>query len=775
MKLFRFFRERPLVGIAFAAAAGCAAGVVFPWYPLPLVVCAGICALLIVSFMLGKSNLLLPFCLLSFFLFTLCAGWRAHPDAPVTSGTYMLSGTIAEEILPRSSGGYRTVLRDVRFTDEEDISHGIARMYWTFAPDENTAEEIPAESLRIGDRVSFRGSIYRPLGRMNPYGFDFRLYLLGRNIACAVSGFKDVRVIQTDCYDFSGRMSVLRERISKHLENVFQEGSAWPKALLLGEKDGIGQEEREAFNTLGIAHVFAISGLHMALIGGFLLFLLRRLHVSPVFRSVMLSVLLIAYCAVLGFPASAFRAALMLILYESRTVFRRTADSLSLLSAAFVIILIFSPLSIVQTGFWMSFGAVLGMILLSNPVGRILGFIPWRTIRNAITVSISAGIGIFLPMTAAFHRFSAAGLLLSPVICLLMSFLLPFYIITAAVGCLLLPAAQLLAQIPNAVLSLFSGLIVRSLRFPYLSFRIPDIPWYISLPALVCLVMCTRFTLLSARKRIIVSAAAAAAAVILCLISADGSVKYVQLYMGQGDCSLILDGGNTIIVDTGSNGSDLVSYLEATGRNPDCVLLTHLHSDHCGGIRELIASGLAPGKVILPYAAGEQMIDETGMEVLYLLESGGIPVQYVSRGDKIQTDRVNLTVLWPDEDHTRLGRDPNLYSLTALAEIGGSSVMLTGDLDGVYELYTAEDTDILKVAHHGSAGSSSSEYLDILTPRCALIPCASGRILPSENTLTRLQEAGAEVYRTDLCGAVTVTFGEKNYQIRPFLAGVMTE
>ena len=270
MKLFRFFRERPLVGIAFAAAAGCAAGVVFPWYPLPLVVCAGICALLIVSFMLGKSNLLLPFCLLSFFLFTLCAGWRAHPDAPVTSGTYMLSGTIAEEILPRSSGGYRTVLRDVRFTDEEDISHGIARMYWTFAPDENTAEEIPAESLRIGDRVSFRGSIYRPLGRMNPYGFDFRLYLLGRNIACAVSGFKDVRVIQTDCYDFSGRMSVLRERISKHLENVFQEGSAWPKALLLGENNieklasarviifgigGVGGYVTEALARTGIGHL----------------------------------------------------------------------------------------------------------------------------------------------------------------------------------------------------------------------------------------------------------------------------------------------------------------------------------------------------------------------------------------------------------------------------------------------------------------------------------------------------------------------------------------
>ncbi len=760
-----FFRQRPLTACALGLLAGALLGIYLPWRPFLLLTAFALSVTgAVLSFRSGQGKLT---AVTACFLLTgaLLAGFGSHPSLPAFRGTGTVTAVVEEPLSPRAAGGYRTVLRDAVVTDETGAQTCLGRLYWTMAPSDDSQTAF-AEGIRCGDRVTVTGKVYAPSPRDNPYGFDFRLYLLQRGIGLGFSGCKDGEVLQRDVPGLGLGVTRLRLAIFDAMDRVFGASAAYPKALLLGEREALSDETREQFNQLGIAHVLAVSGLHVALLAGAVLSLSERFGTRVWPRFFICAGFLLAYCILLGAPVSAVRASILFALEQGRVACRRNGDTLTVMAVALIVILLLFPLSVLSVGLWMTFGAVLGIHMVRNALDWRLRNLKGRRFAMPVLLTAGAVWGMAVPSVIAYHTFSLWGLILSPLACSFLAMLLPVYLMIFFAGIIWLPLGQLAAGILDRLIGWLPGLLA---RFPRASLTLPAPSVWFLIAFVTVTILLTRYTLFSPRKRLIIGASVVALCLAFSLVTADRSVKYIQFSEGQADAAVIEDRGETVLIDTGENGSDLTEYLLSVGRRPDKLLLTHLHSDHCGGVLRLLEAGLVPGEVILPFGAAEQQLDAVGVQVLAELESRKILIRYAGRGDVLETRNTRITFLWPEKGKVRPGQDPNAYSMAGLVDFGNAALLFTGDLEGAYEDYAAVPADILKVAHHGSGGSTSERFLKAVGARTLILTCESGRALPNINTLARLEDYGAAVYRTDRTGAVTIRFGADGYSVTPFL------
>jgi competence protein ComEC len=223
-----------------------------------------------------------------------------------------------------------------------------------------------------------------------------------------------------------------------------------------------------------------------------------------------------------------------------------------------------------------------------------------------------------------------------------------------------------------------------------------------------------------------------------------------------------------MVIDTGETGSEISAYLRARGRGIDALVLTHLHTDHAGGVEELLNEGISIRKAYIPEGAETALADAEGLRQLNLLRAAGVPVDVLCAGDKLQMPRCSLTVLWPQEGKVRPGQDANDSSLTGFLQMESVSLLQMGDLSGMYEKYAAPKADILKVAHHGSASSTGDDLLQASAPQMAILSCGGTGGLPSDQTLQRIKENDIPLYRMDESGAVSITIRGDQWEAIPF-------
>ena len=381
-----------------------------------------------------------------------------------------------------------------------------------------------------------------------------------------------------------------------------------------------------------------------------------------------------------------------------------------------------------------------------------------RFLREGWVNTFSATAGTVLPAVQLFHQFSLAGLLLNPFLCAFFAVLLPLYALTLLIGCVYLPAGAWLAGWVNPVTRGLTQAVSWMGSLPLASVRLPSLPWYCVLAASAALILFTRFCLFSRPRKALLAAGLLTVSIGTWQLTLCRDVQYVQLAMGQADAALILDGQETVLIDAGEYGGDVASYLLSTGRQADKVILTHLHSDHCMGLTQLLEQEISIGAVYLPEGAESMQVDAQCLALLSVLREKGIPVYSLHAGDTIATARASLTVTWPWADTTLPGQDANRFSLGLLCDLDGVTLLTVSDIPGTYEQYAARDADILKVAHHGSKTSTGEAFLETVSPRIALITNSPvSRRLPHADTVARLKDCGAQAYDTASNGALTVT------------------
>lgn len=758
-----FHHQRPLAAAAAAYGLGVWAGASFAWRPalygLGIAFGTGL-ALLLPA--LGRRRIAGVLAAVSF-LGMLLGGYAAQPALP-EPGRYQVTGVLSADSVLREDGTAAAYLADVRLENEGGET-ALSSLYWTYTPDED-APFLPRE----GDRVRFEGYVYLPSGQVNPYGFDFRMYLLQKGIPAGVSG-----AVQAETADHPGRgagslLYQARQGLLHRARLVFGADSALPEALLLGDRSNLPEETRQDFADAGAAHLLAVSGLHVGLIAALVLIPLRR-WLRPKGQLAAMALFLLLYSALLDFPAPVIRASLLLLVFLLRRILRRAPDPLTALFTAFFAILLLRPLDLFSPSFQLSFCAVLGMVLFAPALKRKwqTGRLP-RLLREGWVNTFSATAGTVLPTVQLYHQFSLAGLLFNPFLCASFAVLLPLYALTLLLGCVYLPAGVWLAGWVNPVTRGLTRAVSWMGGLPLASVRLPSLPWYCVLAAAAALILSTRYILLSRRRKALLAVGLLTVSLGIWRLTLCRDVQYIQLAVGQADAALILDGKETVLIDAGEYGGDVASYLLSTGRQADKVILTHLHRDHCMGLMQLLEEEIPMAAVYLPEGAEKMQVDEACLDLITTLREKEIPVLSVHAGDVIATNRASLTVTWPWADTTIPGQDANRFSLGLLCDLDGVTLLSVSDIPGEYERYAARDADILKVSHHGSKTSTGAAFLETASPRFALItnsPVSSR--LPHADTLARLKDCGAQIFDTASNGAVTIAVQAGEAVLTPYL------
>ena len=772
-----FIAARPLTVFALCYGAGIVLGAARPFHWLWAVGLLAAIFMAIVWYKLLGGKTALAAVPSFFFLGLVLASLSAYPARPA-EGIYQITGTVIGQVRNQENGQTACTLGNVSIDGKPVLS----KAYWTFY----RSEGQPAVKLINGSRVSFSGKLYHPAPMQNPHGFDFDLYLKQRGIHFGVFGRDNMSVTAPSSFGLGSIAYDIRAQLTKALFTAMGDNAALASVMLLGANDQLPEEAREDFRITGTAHILSISGLHVAYLAAIALWLLKWLHLSPKARFFVLAALLASYSWLVGGSPPVIRSSLMLLFYLGAKLTGRAHDPLTSISAAFLLLLIFKPLDLLSPGFQLSFGAVTGMLILGDPLikwqnrlfpgkkpkghGRIRQYLhqQWDSFKTMPALGLAAQVGVMFPLAVWYNEVSVLGIFVNLLVIPYTALLMLSYLLA-----LLFSPLGILGSIVGSAASLLTNLLLWSVslaaKIPGMAVQVASPSWPIITGGIIFLFLLSPYVLCKGRRKAILLAMTLVFILGGSYLIENKAVRYTQLSVGDADAAILEDGSFTAVIDTGETGSEVADYLRGEGRSIDALILTHLHMDHAGGIQTLVDSGIKIRYVYIPDGAESVMADSEGLQHLSLLRDAGIPVLSLHKGEAIKSPRMQLTVLWPREDSVRPSQDANQTSLVAHILMDGVSLLSTGDITDEYEDYAAVTADVLKVAHHGSAGSTSSDFLNSVQPQLALISCSGTYKHPSPLTIERITQQQIPIYRTDISGAIQLTVSGSRLTVTPFI------
>ena len=549
--------------------------------------------------------------------------------------------------------------------------------------------------------------------------------------------------------------------------------SGFLTAELTGDKSAMDDGDYLAMQETGLAHLFAVSGLHCAFLVTLLALLISRRQ--RLLCAVTIPLLLF-YMVMVGMSPSVVRACIMQIFLLIAPLFRRGSDPLTSLAAALLVILLCNPFAAASVSLQLSFSATLGMVLLSPRLYKLLtGWYkgkcrPLRTALCFVAANLSATLSAVVftaPLTAWYFRIFV---LVAPLSSLLAvpaagwSFMAAF--VTVLLGFVWLPLASLLGWISWAlvryILWIANGMM--SWRYHAVYFTNPYlIYWLLFLYAVF--IGCAA-TPDGKRKYLLASALSVLTLTAAIWVNRQdyqyGVLTALTLDVGQGESVILTSDGETALVDCGSSnsykdpGGLAADTLHSMGvRELSAVVVTHYHADHTNGLYEVLRR-IPVQTIYLPDIEDEYGVRE---RLVSLAEEKGAQVTYVTKETADTLGDTVLTIYPPVQS----GGDLNELGLTALASTGDFDLLITGDMSGstekkLVETYALPDIEVLVVSHHGSRYSSNIRFLKSVTPEAAVISVGDNNYgHPSEETLQRLLAVGADIWRTDQQGTIRIT------------------
>ncbi len=642
----------------------------------------------------------------------------------------------------------------------------------------------------VGRDCVCRGELRRPPGRRNPFCFDYAAYLKARGIGmvCEVSRFRfEAGAVKRPLLNF---LSGLKGRFYKAAA-VFMndEELSLMSAIIFGDTGLLNPELLEQFRGNGTAHLLAVSGLHVSMVYSLVFRLLSGKRNRAASAATLL--FLAAYAALADFSISVMRASLMIALRLLSVHIKRRYDSLTAASFAALLFLSTRPYLLFDAGFQLSFVAAytLGACLpwteakMKAAADRFKNT-AFQTIGRAAAPGLAVYLGTAPLMAFHFSVFSPLSLLINPpavaVTGLLLAFGLGMFIIFAAMGQgILLAMAAGPAQLLCRALALLNDAGARA-RGGAAAAAPPLTALLLYYLFFFYFFSETRYILCRRGLRSIALSIGLSLAVLGCALpralNLSNSLlpwKYCEysavfLDVGQGDCMHIRAGKRNILIDGGGlRGSNIAEkvlrpYLLKNGVSRiDLAIVTHSDLDHSLGIKQL-GEIFPVDRIAFPdcYRLKEEKTEGYNTEELLFLGAGD---------ELVLSENVSLRVLAPAKG-AEASEEENDNSLVIMLYADGIRILLTGDLTQEGELALLDSLrtpkdglrcDVLKLAHHGSAGSSSEAFMEAASPSFAVISCGMNNSHghPAKRVVDLLEKSYIIYGRTDFCGALCLRTG----------------
>lgn len=335
---------------------------------------------------------------------------KNYKSANLNGHQYVISGKITE--LYEKDSGYQIILDNVEL---QNYHEKVCYKLQLFVNGKS--------NLKLGDYIKFSSVVV-------DYGDIYDGRFSAENITNKIKYRAIANADQITVYD--NKLNIF-ETIFVNIDNALKDGLdgqnyAIGLAMLVGQDDYIDTEILYNFRNAGIAHVFAVSGLHVGILAGVLLFITKKLRLNKTLSYFIVLVCCFLYSGVCGFSASSIRATIMCACLNLVNLNGKKYDNLTSISLAGLIILCYSPTSLFCAGFRLSFGVVLGIFLLNNPIKKLLKFIPKKfdKTKSSLSVVLSAQIASIPICLACFNKISLIAVLCNLIFLPLISFIYVF-------------------------------------------------------------------------------------------------------------------------------------------------------------------------------------------------------------------------------------------------------------------------------------------------------------------------------------------------------------
>lgn len=691
-----------------------------------------------------------------------CAQWRLADALPAEweGRDVTIIGVVAS--LPQS---YERSLRfefnvEQVLTPDARVPQHIVLSWWgSAARDEGAvmrAATLP--DIHPGERWQLTVRLKRPHGLANPHGFDYEAWLLEQGIRATgyVRPKSGARKLQIMVHEPRYWVEVLRERMRTRIQAVLGDApvAGVIVALAMGDQRAIPPEQWQVFTRTGVNHLMSISGLHVTMLSGLAFALMNfawrrssRLTLAlPAVKAAAVAGLLTAlvYALLAGFAVPAQRTVFMLAVVAIALWTGRATAAGPVLATALLVVLIIDPWAVLAPGFWLSFGAVAIIMLVSvNRLRQPHWIVTWARVQWAVTLALVPAL------LAMFQQVS----LVSPIANALAIPLISLVVVPLALVGTVIPVDAIL-QLSHWIMAMCAEAL------QWLS-ALPDAAWEQHAPPAwtVIVAMAGAVWLLLPRgfpARWIGVFAFLPMLLITPAPPEEGVLRLTVLDVGQGLAVVAQTKNHALLFDTGpafgpsadSGNRIIVPYLRAAGiKRLDRMIISHDDLDHSGGALSVLQA--------VPVA--EVLSSLPDLDPLVLLAPDE---QRCRAGQQWVWDGVRFDMLSPGDAEDAVKNNDRSCVLKIIT--AGGSVLIPADIErrgerallvGVPETLRS---DVLIAPHHGSKTSSIAEFVRAVVPRVVIFPVGYRNRFghPHADVLGRYRELGSVLYRTDDGGAI---------------------
>ncbi len=586
---------------------------------------------------------------------------------------------------------------------------------------------------KIGDTYTFFGNIIEVSDNTNFNLFNYKTYLLSNKIYYTFTASARTLLDTNTNILYSLKQSVI-DRINSY------KCSNYLHTFILGDSSYLSDEIISSYQKNGISHLFAVSGMHITLLSTCLFIIFKKIF-SINFSYILVSLFLIFYLFLTSFSPSVLRAVLLFLFLYLNKLFKFDFSILQILFFIFILLLVYNPFYIYNLGFQFSFLISFALVYFSKIINNFNNYY----LKILITSIISFLSSIPILITNFFEINLVTPFINVVFVPIVSLFLFPLSLITFIFKPLDIIMYNFLYYFEN--LSIFI-----SNNF-YFLITLSKNNIFIIIYIFLIFFILKKMEVLKYKYMILLF--------ILFIIHSnfiklDDSITFIDV--SQGDSTLIIKDGITILVDTGgldnysTSKNIIIPYLKSIGiKKIDYLIFTHGDYDHAGSGYDFV-SNFKVGRVFF----NSYNDTEIEKEIMSYLDSKDISYYKISNELKLK----HFTILnYPNEDE-------NEDSLIIVTNINNKNILLMGDAgfeteDKIMLEYLSFEMDILKLGHHGSKNSTSSLFLNFVDPKLAISSAGKNNKFnhPSIEVINRLDDIPH--YSTSVYGMIIYNFDKK--------------